>query len=511
MFPATKPPEPFTPRALERPTSNMSRRRSENTVAARSTAAGDEEFSNDGIDDEELVKASFHDLDFDHIDNYANPTDSITRKNTAKNASKSKGRAKPVETVLEEENSEPKQRDNGKWACNHKCKNKTACKHMCCRDGLDKPPKKTGLKRIASNESGSQSKPKELGAKDAKPQTKLRLSSSKRKSSAAIEELDLTQQEKKRRAGYALHGPKDYRDLHKLHKSIQNRDPPSSISSIMRQKPAYCYGKGGEHSLSFLKDDPAAERPGSISSDYGDIQVDELSAELEHSKPSIIRSTVNKTQDAMELDDVMGSPIENTAPDRQSDTFSDGDSIFADALIGLADSEYLRTADQPNEEDLQALEESLNTDCDVDLHDEDFPANIGGAATKTKEQSIAPEDISTSSGEVPRMPPAKPRSLFLNDTSSPHPAYDGFKPAKSMLKRPPPKDLKQAKNQRPRVEQNSNGEWEDGDAQEPSSMTNPEPRTSVNIEPRGVPISEAFKDLEPWLFKEFGDIVELVD
>ncbi|CAG8158979.1 unnamed protein product [Penicillium salamii] len=31
---------------------------------------------------------------------------------------------------------------NGKWACNHKCNDKTSCKHFCCREGLDKPPSK---------------------------------------------------------------------------------------------------------------------------------------------------------------------------------------------------------------------------------------------------------------------------------------------------------------------------------------------------------------------------------
>ncbi|RAL09680.1 putative DEAD/DEAH box DNA helicase (Mer3) [Aspergillus homomorphus CBS 101889] len=31
--------------------------------------------------------------------------------------------------------------ENGRWACNHRCKDKTICKHFCCRDGLDKPPK----------------------------------------------------------------------------------------------------------------------------------------------------------------------------------------------------------------------------------------------------------------------------------------------------------------------------------------------------------------------------------
>ncbi|KAH7107592.1 Sec63 Brl domain-containing protein [Auriculariales sp. MPI-PUGE-AT-0066] len=35
----------------------------------------------------------------------------------------------------------PLKRLDGKYDCNHSCKDKTACRHMCCRDGLDKPPK----------------------------------------------------------------------------------------------------------------------------------------------------------------------------------------------------------------------------------------------------------------------------------------------------------------------------------------------------------------------------------
>ncbi|PKY00800.1 P-loop containing nucleoside triphosphate hydrolase protein, partial [Aspergillus campestris IBT 28561] len=35
----------------------------------------------------------------------------------------------------------PTRLENGRWACNHRCKDKTTCKHFCCRDGLDKPPK----------------------------------------------------------------------------------------------------------------------------------------------------------------------------------------------------------------------------------------------------------------------------------------------------------------------------------------------------------------------------------
>ncbi|KAL5337905.1 Sec63 Brl domain-containing protein [Aspergillus crustosus] len=36
---------------------------------------------------------------------------------------------------------EPERLGNGRWACNHKCKDKTVCKHFCCREGLTNPPK----------------------------------------------------------------------------------------------------------------------------------------------------------------------------------------------------------------------------------------------------------------------------------------------------------------------------------------------------------------------------------
>ncbi|OQE42952.1 hypothetical protein PENCOP_c003G06758 [Penicillium coprophilum] len=42
---------------------------------------------------------------------------------------------------IEEHEYEPVRLANGKWACNHKCKDKTSCKHFCCREGLEKPPK----------------------------------------------------------------------------------------------------------------------------------------------------------------------------------------------------------------------------------------------------------------------------------------------------------------------------------------------------------------------------------
>ncbi|KAL3475467.1 Sec63 Brl domain-containing protein [Aspergillus californicus] len=36
---------------------------------------------------------------------------------------------------------EPARLENGQWECGHKCKDKTSCKHLCCREGLAHPPK----------------------------------------------------------------------------------------------------------------------------------------------------------------------------------------------------------------------------------------------------------------------------------------------------------------------------------------------------------------------------------
>ncbi|KAL4881935.1 Sec63 Brl domain-containing protein [Aspergillus karnatakaensis] len=51
--------------------------------------------------------------------------------------------SKPSMTVRRHSNAEkePERLENGHWACNHKCKEKSSCKHLCCREGLTHPPK----------------------------------------------------------------------------------------------------------------------------------------------------------------------------------------------------------------------------------------------------------------------------------------------------------------------------------------------------------------------------------
>jgi ATP-dependent DNA helicase HFM1/MER3 len=103
-----------------------------------------DEFWENSIDDVDLVAAgnfaclregngrrsSFAtagDLEFEHIDRYADTIASEARKNTVANG-RSKQQALPTsqsEIELDGGDSAARRLENGKWACNHRCRDKT--------------------------------------------------------------------------------------------------------------------------------------------------------------------------------------------------------------------------------------------------------------------------------------------------------------------------------------------------------------------------------------------------
>jgi Sec63 Brl domain len=94
-----------------------------------------DDFDDSGLDDGDLLAAET--IEIMDIDNFDAEVASLATKgksNTKKLGSFKKQRG-------EESGGEPTQLKNGKWACNHKCKEKAKCKHLCCKEGLDKPPK----------------------------------------------------------------------------------------------------------------------------------------------------------------------------------------------------------------------------------------------------------------------------------------------------------------------------------------------------------------------------------
>ncbi|KAJ8087976.1 ATP-dependent DNA helicase MER3 [Marasmius tenuissimus] len=52
-----------------------------------------------------------------------------------------KGNGQKSKPTATEYLPEPEQLPNGNYRCNHSCKDKTACRHLCCREGLPKPSK----------------------------------------------------------------------------------------------------------------------------------------------------------------------------------------------------------------------------------------------------------------------------------------------------------------------------------------------------------------------------------
>jgi ATP-dependent DNA helicase HFM1/MER3 len=426
MFPAAKASSPDVPQR-----SNTSKRRAEPTKAIRKRSNTSDDFGDDGIDDEELVRAMHDDPDFEHIDNFPNPTDAIARKNTVKNklTAKAKNQSKTGNTSTDDDTQEPLQLSNGKWACKHACKDKNACKHLCCKEGMDKPPKKPAVAKHAT--LGDDHHAAKVSASSQTPkvmQTKLQLTSYKRKLSSAVEELDLTQEEKKQKTNLGKNGPKDYRELHQLHRTIQKKDPPSALHSVMHTKPSYCYSEGGEHSLSFLEQARASQSEDL--SDYGDIPLDGLSTHFDMPDPEPVSLQRAPEERENSTEYAVVAPVASCA----SETFGDDDSLLGDAMMGLADSQILRE---------------------------------------------------------------------MNDGS---PQSNDFKPAKLLLQDSDLMELKQPKtNSTPLRRAPSETPTEDNTRViDVLDMLDDLPAREAS------PVTGAFQGLEPWLFQEFGDIVELV-
>ncbi|CAN9135747.1 unnamed protein product [Alternaria sp. RS040] len=423
--------------------SNVSKRRTEITRPSRKPTATSEDFGDGELDDDTLVGASLRGFDFDQIENYADPIATVSQRNTEKSkpaknkdAGKSKNATQPLDAAPDDKDEEPVQLANGKWACNHACKDRLACKHLCCKDGMDKPPKKKAMvKRVPSGEDRPEPTQKAPVSKGKQTQTKLQLTASKRKVSASIDELDLTQQEKKQKANFGINGPRDYRGLHQLHKTVLCKELPTSLNSVMYKKPTYCYSQGGEHSLDFMGS--TVELP-PTSSDYGDF-----------------------LSDIQEHEDFMGNEAAGLM--YESDTFGDDNSMIEDAMIGLADSQDLQVVRGSEGDIMQSLENALD----------DADGMRYGQDGKPKDLSLADCNDRGHSAPVHRDESHKAnvggsRSLFVGSTSSSQvEIVDVLATLDEKLAKVPSVDEK--------------------------------------------PVPEAFKDLEPWIFREFGDIVELVD
>jgi ATP-dependent DNA helicase HFM1/MER3 len=386
--------------------SNTSKRRTESLEVQRVQQPTRDDYGDDEIDDNELLNMPLDGLEFDDIDNFANIANTAARNSALNNKSnKEKARTLTTNTATDDDHEQgPVQLDNGKWACNHKCKDKTACKHLCCREGVDKPPRKVA-KKATSDKNASQPVSQMSTQKDKKLQTKLQLTATKRKNPNLVEELDLTQPEKKSKSGSATNNP-EYRRLEHLHQNIQSNKPTPSASTIFAKKPEQAYHGIGQ-TLSFLQK-PANQRH-ETSSDYGDMYMDEFTPE-----PSTYGNE-NENENghsyaALIPDSTMNYSAKAPVASQRSDTFDD-DSLLGDAMIGLADSQNLASIPGFNDSGVQLSEGPTGFDYDydyeVDLQDDDFPTSIEAADVNDILQVEQIEPLPhTDFPNVPERPPS---------------------------------------------------------------------------------------------------------
>lgn len=110
-----------------------------------------EDYAHEFLDAKKLNRRQQAFVDIDELDHYEGPTNiekgpsaidrslQISRKRMTRDRDYSSG--EDEETVLR----------NGKYLCKHKCKDKKTCKHLCCHEGLDNPPKKPKKTRSVTN------------------------------------------------------------------------------------------------------------------------------------------------------------------------------------------------------------------------------------------------------------------------------------------------------------------------------------------------------------------------
>ncbi|KAF2841972.1 P-loop containing nucleoside triphosphate hydrolase protein, partial [Patellaria atrata CBS 101060] len=357
-IPASKFPPPKRDKNLSnsKPGMNTSKRRSESGPnAQRSSPKNSDFFGDDDIDDADLERVELDEPDFTPIDIYDTGSSGTSHQTRAREKN---GRLNAPQGSQIEREREPTRLPNGKWACNHQCKDKTSCKHFCCREGIDKPPKKSVVKnKIKDNANEvsttqrTKTKSQDLPKPTQKTQTKLSLSPTKKRrgpellsgsSIQPIEEVDLTEQpsisrsvdeykNKKERTPY------EAKKLDRVHKKVQ-QSAPAPLRTLGSKKPAYDYAAGHSPRLSFLSNEIHRKNE---SSDYDDgVWEDILTTQCNDFDTTVPA----RNQDDFDLggEEIANGLLDSTAGNDDYEDERNTDTSLEAAMIGLADSQDLQ-------------------------------------------------------------------------------------------------------------------------------------------------------------------------
>lgn len=337
------------------------------------TGASSDDYGDGGIGDSEFVDVTEN--AHTNFKDSLHTSDNSLRKKTIESKKQKSG---PGTTSVNVQHWEPHQLANGKWACNHACKDKTACKHLCCREGTDKKPKPPKLTVAAKQKDQTPE------VSPAKTQTKLRLPAARSSAHSAtrpseIEQVDLTLRHPRQEP------PTQVKKLQRLHNSVQK---PANVPIIKDKTPNYSYGGGTQPQLSFLDSEPN-EGGNGMSTNFDDSWVDDF-------------------LDLEKLEENTEPDFAKTQPADDGQSFMDKDEEMLDAaLVGFEDSQQLiSTPQRPSADKLRqgTHDEALTVDDEA------------GAQTAEASSDSLPV---TPSRTLPDRSLQRSASLFVNDMDFP--------------------------------------------------------------------------------------------
>lgn len=368
-----------------------------------------EDFGVDGLDDEDFYQAAegAGDLEFPHIDTILDDENALMRQNTAANSAKKRQHRVEAEEDDTQEEWQPKKLPNGKWACNHKCKDKTSCKHLCCREGADKPPKppKKGQKTPEDEVKGTQNQSKNKVKRLPKGQTRLNLPTTKNAtvsrmlSSESLPEVDLTRPHPSINSAKATLDslPKALKDLERLHSTIQRGRTPPRINLPK-------YGSQNQPTA-VTKIEAEAEFRGQHR--HGT----DLSTDYEESWPQE-SSFAGRDRDGM------GPGSEAEGRKDREDSFGDHDSLLDEALVGLEDSQNLQMSNWENGREADATYECEKNETLAGASYEGPGPSFLHQAPSTSRNSNAAKDVAEGFWQLPTLSEVIEGKRPLRESSS---------------------------------------------------------------------------------------------
>jgi len=201
-----------------------------------------EDFGVDSLQDDDLLQAAqgMDGSEFQHIDSILEDETVEMKQTTTANSGRKRQQATSEPHRFSSDSWQPVRLRNGNWACNHICKDKSRCKHSCCGNGLAKPPKppKDSSKSVLENNKSrkGQNQWNTKANSLLHGQTELIPSSIKKDrmfskpSPEGLQQIDLTQRSKAFAKSRQKCRAKELKALEHLHSIVQHGKTPSKIS-----------------------------------------------------------------------------------------------------------------------------------------------------------------------------------------------------------------------------------------------------------------------------------------